>query len=77
MAESRSGWTLILMGSLMLVYLLGALMIGQLGFAVFLGNVTAYATHMSVDAAITLWTGIYILATVMALGLGVYLETDP
>jgi hypothetical protein len=52
-------------------------MIGQLGFAVFLGNVTAYATHMSVDAAITLWTGIYILATVMALGLGVYLETDP
>lgn len=73
--ESRSGWTLIFMGSLMLIYLLGALMIGQLGFAVFLGSVTSYVTHMSMTASVTLWTGIYVLATVMILGSGIYLET--
>jgi hypothetical protein len=30
---------------------------------------------MSVDASITLWTGIYVLATVMALGVGIYMES--
>ena len=50
-------------------------MIGQLGFAVFLGSVTSYVTHMSMTASVTLWTGIYVLATVMILGSGIYLET--
>lgn len=73
--EGHGGWTLILMGSLMLIYLIGALMIGQLGFAIVLGNLTASLSHMSVDASITLWTGIYVLATVMALGVGIYMES--
>lgn len=76
MSESRSGWAYIFMGSLMLIYLLGAAMIGQLGFAIVLGHLTAIATHMSLDASEALWTGVYIVATLMILGTGIYLETS-
>lgn len=72
--EKAGGWGLILTGSLMLIYLLGALVIGELGFSVFLGEITAAIVHMNVQAAITLWTGIYIAATFIILGLGIYLE---
>ena len=76
MSEESSGWVFIFMGTLMLIYLLGALMIGQLGFAVFLGSVTARIAHMSSRAAIILWTGIYVLATAMVLGIGIYTEAS-
>ncbi len=72
--EKAGGWGLILTGTLMLIYLLGALVIGKLGFSVFLGEATAAIVHMNVQAAITLWTGIYIAATFIILGLGIYLE---
>lgn len=62
------------MGTMMLLYILGAAVTGSLGLAVFLGNITAYIAHMNVYAAIALWTGIYILTMVIVLGLGIYLE---
>jgi hypothetical protein len=58
---------------MMILYLLGALVTGSLGLAVFLGEITAHLTTLSPYAAISLWTGIYILAAVMIMGTGIYM----
>lgn len=67
-------WYLLLVGALMVIYLIGGLLVGQLGFSVVLGDATAWATHISRIAATEMWTAIYILITALVLFLGYWLD---
>ena len=74
--EKTSGLGLILIGLLMLLYVIGGMMTGSLGIAVALGTITAWAAHMNVQAAIVLWTGVYIAVIFIVLSVGIYLEVS-
>lgn len=76
MTEERSGFGLIVIGIMMLLYVMGALVTGSLGLAVVLGSITAHFTPLTPYAAIAMWTGIYILVMITVLGLGIYMEVS-
>lgn len=63
---------LILVGILMLIYLIGAYLVGGLGFAVVLGDITGFATKMPRVAAINMWTWIYMIADFFVFAFGIF-----
>jgi hypothetical protein len=66
--------TLLIIGIVGVIYILGSAITGQFGFAIVLSYPTAWITGMSQPSAEVLWTLIYIGAIIVILILAFVLE---